>query len=236
MITLLQSWRDSLRLLELQNLKSFTLVTIKTSLDMYRTINRPFTSRGNWVLVLIIGVLIVLTNSAKMRHLFWLSALISNVILHALVFVFCLAMRPSVELKNLSYFSFYIKRFWLLGIITIALGVSNIYGIPFVFIFYLFFLLFVLDSHRTIRDLILSARNGFLMMVTNLPISILLECVLRIINFILFYLVATTFEFGGLTSATVLYIIFVPVEIALITNLYIKFVHSQSSLYFPQPK
>ncbi len=236
-VNLILSWKESLRLLEKQNLKSFLLVTVKTVVDVYKEINKPLASRGNWILLVVIGLLIGATNVIQMLHLFLVGALVSNGMKHFLFFIFCLAMRPSVDIKDWSYFRSYGERFWGLLVLTILLGISHIYIVPFVFIIYIFFLLFAFDTHGTINELLRSLQNGFMMVLYNLPICFILYLVLLIINFILYHLVAFALGyFGGLTIAAILYILFVPIEVALMSNLYIKLVHSQSSLYFSQPK
>ncbi len=240
-VDLIQSWKESLRLLEMQNLKSFLLVVVKTFTDVYREINKPLASRGNWVLLVALGLLIGLTNVIKLLHLFWVEAILLNGMLHFLFFFFALAMRPSVALKDWSYFRSYTERFWVLLVLTLILGVSQIYVIPiaglFIFIMYMFFLLFSFDTHGSMNELIRSMQNSFIMVLYNLPICAVLWGVLAVINFILYELVGFALGyFGGLTIAAILYILVVPIEVAFITNLYIMFVHSQSSLYFPQPK
>jgi len=236
-VNLIQSWKESLRLFERQNLKSFLMVTGKAFVDVYGAINKPLTSWGNWISLAVIVALVILTNSIKMLHLFWVEAIILNSMLHFFFFIFCLAMRPSTDIKDITYFRSYIGRFWILLIVAILLGISRVYVIPFIFIGYMFSLLFVFDSRGTVNDLLRSFQNGFMMVLYNLPVCVVLWAVLASINFVLYYFVAFALGyFGGLTMAAILYIFFVPIEVALITNLYIKFVHSQSSLYFPQPK
>lgn len=236
-MNLIQSWKESLRLLEPQNLKSFLLVTVKAFLDVYRTINRPLASRGNWVALGVIVILIFLTNIIKVFQWFALEALVLSAILHFLFFVAILAMRPSTALKDWDYFYAYMSRFWVLLIITVFLGLSRLYIIPLSFITYMFFLLFAFDTRGSIGEMLIALRNGLLMMIYNLPICVLLWGVLALVNLALYSLVGLALGyFGGLTVAVFLYIVFVPIEIAFITNLYIKFVHSQSSLYFSQPQ
>ncbi len=236
-MNLMQSWKESVGLLMPQNLKPFLLVTAKTVLDVYKSINKPLTSKGNWIVALVLVVLIGLTNVIKMFHLFLIEAILLNGMLHFLFFIFLLGMRPSVDVKNWNYFERYLKKYWYLFIITIALGISHVYIIPFIFIAYLLFLLFAFDSHGSGQEIIIAIKNSFKMIVFNFPVFFILFGVLGIINLILYFLVAFALGyFGGLTIASILYIIFVPIEVAFITNLYIKFLHGQPSLYFKQPE
>lgn len=234
---IIQSWKDSLALLRPANLKPFAMVTAKTVLDVYKGINRPLTSRGNWILAAIVISLIGFTNVIKTLHLYWLEALLLNSMRYFLFFMFTLALRPSVDIKNWDYYYRYIQRFWYIMLLTIVLGLLHVYLIPLVFIGYMFFLLFFLDTDGSYQAIGLSIRNACLMVLYNLPLCLILFGTVGIINVFLFYLIAFALGyFGGLTIAAFLYIFFVPIEVALITNLYIKFMHGQSALYFKQPE
>ena len=239
-MNLIQSWKESLRLFERQNLKSFLMVTVKAFVDVYGVINRPLTSWGNWAALGVIICLVLLTNFIKMLHLVGFAGIVLNVIFHFLFFIFCLAMRPSTDIKDLNYFRSYLKRYWIFLAGMIVLGFVRVHfvSVPLIFIWYVFSVLFAFDSRSAAGDSLRALQNGFRMVIYNLPICAVLWLIFKIINdFILSYCIAFTLEyFGGLTMAAILYIFFVPIEVALITNLYIKFVHSQSSLYFPQPK
>ena len=103
-MNIIQSWKESLRLLRPENLKPFLMVTAKTVLDIYKNINKPLTSRGNWILFAAVAVLVLLTNTVKLLHLFWFEALLLNAIQYMLVFLFALAVRPSIDQKGWDYF------------------------------------------------------------------------------------------------------------------------------------
>ncbi len=234
---LLQSWGESLSLLRPENLRPFGMVTAKTVLDLYKGMNRPLTSKGNWLLAIGVILLIGFTNLIKMFHLYWLEALLLNSMRYFLFFMFALALRPSVALKSWEYYHGYLKQFWYVMILTIVLGLLQVYLIPLFFIGYMFFLLFFLDTDGSFRAAPMAVRNGFLMLLYNIPICVVVYAALGVINVLLFYLIAFALGyFGGLTIAAFLYVLFVPIEVAIITNLYIKFMHSQSFLYFKQPE
>lgn len=236
-MSLIQSWKESLELLIPQNLKPFLLVTLKTVMDIYKSVNKPLTSRGNWIAAVILIMLIGLTNIIKMFHLFWAQELLLNSVHHFLFFIFLLAMRPSIDIKDRIYFGHYLKQYWYFVLVSIAFGISHLYVIPFAFIIYMVFLLFVFDSYGSKNELILALKNSVKMVVFNFPIFLILLAVLAIINIIVYYLVAFALGyFGGLTLAVLIYILFVPIQVAFISNLYIKFIHGQSSLYFKQPE
>jgi hypothetical protein len=233
----MQSWKDSLALLRRENLKPFLLVTAKTVLDIYKAINKPLTSRGNWILFAMVGVLVLLTNALKLLHLYELQAYLFDVIRYSLVFIFVLALRPSVDLKSWEYYSSNIQKFWYLMIGLIVLGTSWLFAVPFVYMFTIFFVLAALDTHGALSELLIAARTSIRMLIYNFPICACAYAVLAAVNIFFFYLLKFVLGyFGGLTLAVFLCIVFVPIEVALLANLYIKFLHAQPSLYFKQPE
>lgn len=238
-MNLIESWKESLRFFERENLKSFLLVSFKAYIDVFRVINKPLTASGNLIAIGVIVLLVLLTNVIKLFHLFVVEAIVLNSMHHVLFFLFCLAMRPSIGIKDVAYFRSYLTRFWILFLLALAIifGVSRIYVVPLTFIWYIFSILFAFDSSGGLLDIVYALKNGFMMVLYNVPICAALWVALAAINVLLYYLVGFALgSFGGLTMTATLYLFFVPVEVAFITNLYIKFVHSQSSLYFSQPK
>lgn len=234
------SWKEAIGFLMPQNIKPFLLVTAKTIIDIYKSINKPLTSRGNWLVILVLVLLVGLTNLIKMFHLVVLSTIVLNGIHYIILFLFLLGMRPSVGIKDREYFYFYCMKYWYLFIATICFGIlyeELLYIIPLLLIFYMLFLLFVFDSDGSASSLIAALRNSGKMIFYNLPIFLVLFLVFVMMGIVVDFLVGFALGyFGGLTIATLLYIIFTPIYVAFITNLYIKLVHSQSVLYFQQPE
>ncbi len=236
-MNIIQSWKESLSLLKPENLKPFVLVTVKTVLDIYKSINKPLSSRGNWFLLGAVAVLVILTNGLKLFHLFWLEAALLNSIRYALIFVFALALRPSIGQKGWDYFYENIQKFWYILVAMILLGLSGAYIIPFFFVWYLFFLFALFDTHGTANESLRAVRTSFVMLLYNFPLCAVVYAVIGVMNIVLYYFIAFVLGyFGGLTIAVFLCILFVPIEVALIANLYIKFIHGQPSLYFKQPE
>ncbi len=232
-----KSWKEAIEFLMPHNLKPFLLVTGKTIFDIYTSINKPLTSRGNWLVILILVLLVGLTNITKMFHLFFISTLMLNGIHYFLFFIFLLGMRPSVGIKDEDYFLSHIKKYWYLLITTILFGILYLDVFPFAFIIYMLFLLFAFDSDGSPASLLMALRNSGKMVIYNFPVFLLLFLLLLIIGIMVHSLVGSALGyFEGFTIATLLYILFTPIEIAFITNLYIKFIHSQPALYFNQPE
>ncbi len=234
---LFQSWKESLSLLRPENLTPFLLVSVKTVRDVYRSINTPLTSQGYWLLGTGVFGLIAITNVVKLFNLFWLDEIMLNSMRYFCVFMFTLALRPSIEQKSWSYFHSYMQRYWYTMIFMIFFGIFYVFVIPLAFIWTVFFLLSAFDTSGTVNGLKVAMRTSFTMLLYNAPICIVLYGLLSVINVMLYYFIGFALGFfGGLTLAALLYILFVPIEIALISNLYIKFIHGQPSLYFQQPE
>lgn len=232
-----KSWKDAIEFLMPYNLKPFLLVTGKTIFDIYTSINKPLTSRGNWFVILVLVLLVGLTNIIRMFHLFFLSTLMLNGIHYFLFFIFLLGMRPSIGIKDEDYFTYYFKKYWYLLVATILFGIFYLYVIPFAFIIYMLFLLFAFDSDGSPASLLIALRNSGKMVIYNFPVFLVLFLLLLIIGILVHSLVGFALGyFEGFTIATVLYIVFTPIEVAFIMNLYIKFLHSQPALYFNQPE
>lgn len=235
-MNIVQSWKDSLRLFRPENLKPFLMVTAKSVVDIYKNINTPLSSRENWILFGVVAGLVILTNIVKLFHLFWLVEVLLASTYYLLTFVVALAVRPSIDQKGWEYYSQKVQKFWYLIVpmILLAIGGMDTVGI---FLWYLFFLFAALDTHGTPQELLTAARNSFLMIIYNLPVCFGAYIGLWIVNRLLDGLVKFVIGyFGGLTLAVFFYIVLIPLEVALIANLYIKFIHGQPSLYFKQPE
>ncbi|EKD48714.1 MAG: hypothetical protein ACD_64C00170G0001 [uncultured bacterium] len=235
-MNIVQSWKDSLNLFKPENLKPFLMVTAKTVIDIYKNINKPLTSQGNWILFGIVAGLVVLTNIVKLFHWFWLVELLLATMYYLLTFVVVLALRPSIDQKGWDYFYDKVQKFWYLiaPMIILAIGGIDTVGL---FVWYLFFLFAAIDTHGTAQELLGSLRTSFIMIVYNLPVCIAAYVALWFINKLLDGLLSFVIGyFGGLTLAVLFYILLIPIQVALIANLYVKFIHGQPSLYFKQPE
>lgn len=234
---LMQKWKSSLQLLHPNQLKPFLMVTGKTVMSIYTDLNRPLSSRGNWELAGVVLFLIVLSNI--IQNVFWLESIILNGVRYFLFFVFALAMRPSVGLKNKEYFFEYLNRFKYALIATVLLGivpsVFPIFAIPLVFLWWMFFLLFLFDSSGSFKAVIRAKAQATKLLFYNLPICIVLEIVKGIIGYLLLdKFVGWAIGWGGLTLAIIVYLLVVPILVALICNFYIKKFHDQPDAYLNQ--
>lgn len=235
-MNIISSWKHSLQFLKPDHLKTFMLITLKTITDTYKSMNSPLPAGGNWFLAGILVLCISLTNIIKYLNLFGLQEVLINGTLFFIYFMFCLGMRSSVGVKDKEYFIAYLRSFWGLLVVTILLGLTPIFIIPLLFITYIFFLLFSFDTSGTMQGIMRAGRNSMVMVIYNLPIILLVYIGLSIINLVMYGLVAFSLgNWGGLTMVIIVYAVFVPIEIAVLSNVYIRRLNDQPELYFVQP-
>lgn len=271
-MNIVQSWKDSLLLLLPQNFKLFALVTLKSIMDTYKTLFKYW-----WFLYVMATVCTGLlfwigvrelkpgwydTNSelfkqASIYHLqtilYMLGMIIALAIIYiACLFIVCLTARSSIKQKNYRYYFDYLKRYWYLLCIIFLLYVRingvPIKSIPLMYSFSIILFLFTFDARPSLKALWRSGMNSLRFMVYNMPLLVLLELFVRLIDkvmiFINYLFVAAAlvrpFHVGGITfvglSTAMLSLILSPILIVILTNLYIKRVHDQPELYFPTPK
>jgi len=229
---LIESWKQSAQLLVPESFKSFILVTVKATIDIYAEMNKPHATKSNWMLAGIVAFLIILSNVIKKLYWFWLEPLVLNGMQFGLFFILVLALRASVDMKDAAYFKKYVHRFWFLFILTIAIGLTPIFAIPFLLMIYTFFLLFSFDSQGSLHDYIHALRNAGIMVLYNFPVCFAIELIRWLVGLIFNkFIIFSIGSWGGLTLAAIVYLIFVPMIVALYTNLYIKLFHNQPEWY-----
>lgn len=234
---LITSWKDSLQLLKPKNLSQFLLVSMKAVVDLYRELASFFVDRNNWILIGSVIGLIVLAHIVKIWHLYFFGQFMLNSMRWILIIIACLALRDSVTVKNRDYFISYLMNYWYVIIVALILGITGIEAIPFVSLWYIFFILFAFDTKGGCLSVLSKTRQSFLMLVYNLPVCFALYAVLSVMGIILYRLEAWALGYAvGLVFIMCLYCIFIPIQIALITNFYIKRLHEQPDLYFTQPQ
>jgi hypothetical protein len=247
---LLHAWRDSLSLLAPSNLKLFLMVSLKSVIEAYKVF---FKNWWWWVfglfgaLLIIIGLAFFeLTGYSKVaRSIFFVLIAIFNLFSWG---IFVLAARPSVAIKNYTYFKHY---FWPLLLVVVMWAILLVSSTSLtVFLatnnYILQIILFVLSGHISLltflwtffwfdsdkrpRSAWISFTRALEMFVYNYPL------------FIIFFI---TYFIGIILLVLLSYLIW-PVDfishffinsvaICLLMNLYIKKLHEQPDLYFNQP-
>ena len=218
-------------------LKPFLMVTGKSVMSVYADLNKPLSSRGNWELAGVVLFLIVLSNI--IQNVFWLESVILNGVRYGLFFMFILAMRPSVGRKDKEYFFEYLNRFKFALIATILFGIVPrffpVFAIPLVFLWWMFFLLFLFDSSGSFKAVLRAKAQATKLLVYNLPICIVLEITKGIVGYLLLdKFVGWAIGWGGLTLAIIVFLLVLPIIVALICNFYTKKFHDEPDLYLKQ--
>ncbi len=234
-MNLMQAWRDSLKLFAPQNCKTFALVTVKAVIDAYKLMLQYW---WLWIGIMLAGGL--LTTILKPITFLWFTkvAVLLVAVRHLLFFLLCLAMRPSVGLKTMDYFRQYTLKFWYIILLALAFGIIGMSTVPLFLIFFTFFVLFVFDSDGAFESIGLSVVRAFVMLLYNLPLCFLVYVGLMSVNIVASLMalgLSIVLNGGEFLFAFLLYLFLVPIEIGILTNIYIKKLHEQSGLYFRQP-
>lgn len=237
-MNLLYSWKESLSLLKLQNLKLFTLVTVKSLFELYKLLFFKY-----WWSALATLFLIVITSFSN-------SSLLATFYYTLLL----LYSRPSIENKNSTYIFHYLKYIPAIFIINllillpftiifiikgIALQSSNIDIIDTdIFIFYIVTCittmtllsdLFILDSSYPFKNITRSIQNGLKMFLFNIPLMTILITIAITMNFLFEYLAKILlFE----NPSLLYFLVASPIYICILTNVYIKRLYEQYDLYY----
>jgi hypothetical protein len=259
---LLPAWKDSLSLILPPQGVLFFLVTLKTILRTYSTwlfyfgwLVVAFVGFDFFFLSCHVPNFIFtgpfslsLQASSWLRLGMW----------YGLLFTLYLAVRPSILPKSSSYFFSYGRHFFLFLCIAlfyswinylmvfVLYGCSPVHmyelGMSFILIF---FALFFLDSRGYVVDGFYAFIRAIKMLVYNFPLCFILGTI-----FVLLFRAMGAFELMMArtimqTSALnvdqqlvaelverVVYLLLLPIPVSFITNIYIKKVHEQFSLYF----
>ncbi len=265
---LIQAWKDSLKILLPKNLKLFSLVTLKAIVECYKVLLRCC-----WPLFVfffglflfelwsssLMPVLNYVFGSPRQNYPFlmsWTWIHFINVLQMLLVFVTCLATRPSVTKKDRYYFVSYIPYFLYIAIyysiffvfdIVTTKFPSSFYLIPsgrivFMLPIYVLFLFFFLDSNKSLTQLKYSLYRSIKMFIYNLPIFfifIVLIILIGFLNVVVMHSLKHTLWWEGIPLR--IYIeclklihttILTPIFICIISNIYIKKLHEQFDVYF----
>lgn len=127
---LLQSWKDSLSLLKPSNLKLFCLVTLKLLISTYKTLLVYF-----WWFGLLLGVSYYVNIIPNITNFYLLIPWYIKRVL--IIFVVLLTARPSIGIKDYTYFMNYWRHFiyalFFYCVIAPAIAVTDFFLLNFVF-------------------------------------------------------------------------------------------------------
>ena len=242
---LVAAWKESLSLLRWQKFKLFLLVTLKSIIRTYRLL---FTYWW-WLigLLYVLGISISMSSNIFAKNVFSLAFTVFAVAFQIVLYLSC---RPSVLPKDANYFRGYKNRLALLVGICVINMVSKM--VPFSTAFCTLWALFALDQKQGADSLLQPIRGAAAMLFYNLPLFVVFGILILIAGFIAgsifgVLVVLMSIPAGGLLAYLtggdvdmdmtpfIYSFVFLPIEIATVTNLYTKKLHDQSDLYFPQP-
>lgn len=97
-----------------------------------------------------------------------------------------------------------------------------------------FFILFMLDSNGSIKSILASIVRAFKMMMYNYPLCILLFGFFVVCSVISTLLIAYLFGRDSFLLSPIVSNAFLPIPLCILTNFYVKRLHEQFGLYFPE--
>jgi len=243
---LVQAWKNSITLFYPSNFKLFVLITIRSIVEAYKILLHYWW----WLLLLISGV--TLFKWGDTGFFLFLSVVLN----YMFIFVFSLATRPSLKKKDVAYFGSYFLLFLptIAGFLSIKLFevlLAKFIGIDmdqwqsvrllvksFSYATQVFFIFFFLDSDHTMRQLLQSLLRSVKMTIYNYPICLFFGLIILGLE-IAFIFFAGIFLFAWEEVAIFLRIIdlvnkvvFVPIQLSVFANIYIKKLHEQFDYYF----
>lgn len=251
---LLTAWKDSLVLFIPKNFRQFLLLTANTIIQSYGVWIRYWW----WLLPIYAGIVWrsgLLDEYAQTDSLAMQIAFLG--IVGLIFFTFLLSVRASILRKDYAYFLKYAQRpdtYFLYCIISlsaliyfldwsISIGTdwpSHLYMLFVAYcaqLWFLFFMFFLLDSRGTLYDAIRSSYQSLTMMVYSLPFfigcfMIMLPIVLMLQELVPFSVAFIHTHFVGAFGLLLTWHCAISLPICFLSNVYIKKVHEQYSLYY----
>ncbi|HML19301.1 MAG TPA: hypothetical protein PKD74_01865 [Candidatus Dependentiae bacterium] len=220
---LLDSWKDSIAFFEKKNVSMFFLVTLKAIQTTYAQIIK--------YLGIPLCLLIALDICVPQK---------SFNIFHMLFFVFMyLTLRSSVEKKTWHYYKKYCVHgicllAWLM-VIFFVLSKIGYWWWSLITMIVTFAIFFFLDSKPSLKNFIYAHTRAIKMVIYNAPVSLLVGVLLMVL-WVLYMALVKILSYYIVIPIADASMLFMPIEAAVLSNLYIKWFHEQFDLYYVQPK
>lgn len=244
-MTLIESWMDSLHLLEQKNLQPFAMTTLKSILETYKLMFKYF-----WWLI---GLQLI----CFVPSLLSIGSFFIVIGLQQLLFCLtCIIARSFMVKKDFVYFrSYFYSLIYFVPLLLLSSVVESLFGsisgklLPFS-AWTIFFILFFLEAEKNVKNFFLSAWHALKMIIFNFPLILCVHLVLCIFTAMVFSMMnvtalgtvafvwATGASMQSLFSVGLIYVIIMifllPIEICTYTNIYIKRLQDQFALYAEQ--
>jgi hypothetical protein len=223
LMLLFDSWKDSIAFFERKNMNMFCLVTLKTIQTTYVHIIRYL---GIPLCLLLVLDICVPQKYFNMFHMFFF------------VFMY-VTLRPSVEKKTWHYYKKYCVHgicllAWLMGIFFV-LSKIGYWWWSLITMAVTYAIFFFLDSQPSLKNFIYAHVRAIKMVVYNAPVSIAVGIILMLLWVLYMALIKILSYYIAIPLADAS-MFFMPIEAAVLSNLYIKWFHEQFDLYYVQPK
>lgn len=262
---ILDSWGKTKEFFERKNFSMFTLVTLKAIKTTYGQIIKYLTlpalimfcieimhQKRSMSICHTLAIYIFIVTSAILVHLALRPSLLRKDRHYYLSYwkhYIFLLFSPIWIFLGLLFFYFGALIGWESGSLRWHLIVPVFVLIVFLIAYISFTTLFFLDSRATFRAFVKAHILAAKMLVYNLPICAIATSTVAIVWLLwtivgcdLYY--ALTMKLRVLKflvdivflADTIIFLLFVPIIVSILSNMYIKFLHEQSDVYFDQPK
>jgi hypothetical protein len=233
----LDSWGKTKDFFERKNFSLFILVTLKAIKTSYEGLLKFL----GVPILLLIGLDILFDGRMSITADYCLFMVRTGVV----IFMF-LTVRPSLQQKIWQYYRHYtlhavIAGVWVAALLLIprmcSLGCVSYIPYQVLLVESAFAIFFFLDQHITFANFMNAQVQALKMFIYNLPIcfiiSLLVACVMAVVLRAA-ALVGRFFEVH--VPAPDIMLLLAPIFLSILSNMYIKFLHEQSDVYFAQPK
>jgi hypothetical protein len=242
-MTLVQSWIDSLQLLEPKNLQPFAMVMLKSIIEAYKLMFKYF-----WWLIALQLICFI-------PPFLSIGSFFMAIGLQQLLFcIVCVIARPSGVKKDFAYFKSQLYSFvYFIPLLLVSSSIESSFAsiggkfLPFS-AWTVFLILFFLDSEKNLKSFFLSVWYALKMIVFNFPLMLCVHVVIwlstavifSIVNLIMIGTVAFGMSIGSPIGSlfyvglvySIIMILLLPISICIYANIYIKKLHDQFDLYF----
>lgn len=203
MVSIIESWKDSLALLIPRNFKSFALITFKSMINTYKAIFSYWwflylaSIALKFIVLFIVPRLFITFNDfetpgelLKLIEKQQIIAIILGYLAYALnvilSFFICLAVRTSITPKNYSYYYDYLKKYWYcLPLILCVFPIKIVLFSWLIYCLVTIFLFFIFDLPLSLSNTIQALSSSIRFMFHNAPLFLLLGLLLDLFYYII---------------------------------------------------
>lgn len=245
---LIHSWINDFQILLPKNLKLFLLVTLNAVKQVYALLLRKW-----WWLygALAIGNIFITLHMPTRASIVFIPLALLIFVQFIPLFILFLTVRPSVSLKSyhyyMGYYKYYILSYGSLICLMMAIFLAYPLRYPLLMIntfilspFVIFFMFFYLDSDGSIIELLSSVYRAAVILIFHYPFILISYSIMYVLfsksellfRMLFFRILDDAWMAEKLGFLTAVYLL-VPFIFCFYNTFYIKKVHEQFNLYFP---